>query len=247
MNRRLLAAGAAFAVALTLLTASPDVARARPPQLQEGAGADLVLGTSGEIFGVQHFPDVAFDIWFGVRGGDDTNLLGASSAFLNPDLLIGLTLGNIVIGAYFGAGFYHFNPDGPLATDVNVGFLSILPTFEYWFDGEDMAPFIGLVFGPAVVFPDGGDAEAFLEGALRGGLAFFFGNSFSVAPTAAFQFHYDSSSERAGWGFVIGFDLRGWLGLSNSGSSGGDGALEPAPGPAPAPSPVPANPEAGFQ
>ncbi|MCA9607343.1 MAG: hypothetical protein KC619_17175 [Myxococcales bacterium] len=237
----------AAAALLCAVTLAPSVAAARPPSLRDGASPGLAIGARGNVLALEHFPDVGFDFWFGVRSSDDSAF---SLGYLTPDLMIALTLGNIVIGARFEAGFYHLNPDGPFAPDQNVGHVGIVPFFEYWLDGEDMAPFFGLGFGPTILIPDGRNAEVLLQGAGTGGLGFFVAEGFSIGPTLSLGFLYDSQSERAGWTVVLGFDLRGWIGLGGGGggsASGGD-AADDGGAPPPAQQPVfVADPEGGMR
>ncbi len=241
----------ALAAAALLATATllPTVALARPPSLTDGADPGLAIGMSGNVLVLDHFPDQGFDFWFGVRSSDDS-VFGLTNFFLTPDFAIALTLGNIVLGARVEAGFYHVNPDGAFAPDTNVGFFGLVPFFEYWLDGDSMAPFFGVSFGPSVVIPDGGDAEVWLEGSGTGGLGFFVADGFSIGPTLSLGFLYNSANERAGWTVVVGFDLRGWMSLGGSGGSsgggggnaGGGGGSEPAAQPV-----IVADPEGGMR
>jgi hypothetical protein len=243
------------AALLVLLSAS--VVAARPPTLSAGASPGLAIGTSGNVLVLNHFPDQGFDFWFGLRSSDDT-AFSLASFFLTPDLAIALTLGNVVIGARVELGFYHVNPDGPFGGDQNFGFFGLVPFFEYWLDGEDMAPYFGLSIGPSIVVADGRDTEVWLEAAGMGGLGFFVSEGFSLGPTLAVQFLYDSASERAGWGIVLGFDLRGWIGLGGEGGSstggdtgggGGGGGADDGGSTEPAWTPEPASddPEGGLE
>lgn len=233
------------AALLLAASALPSVALARPRMLQDGASPGFAIGTGGNVLVLNHFPDQGFDFWFGVRTSDDTGF-GFFQLFLTPDLALAVTLGNIVVGARFEAGFYHNNPDGPFGADTNIGFFGIVPFFEYWFDGDSMAPFIGLSFGPTITAPDGADAQVWLEGAATGGLGFFVSEGFSLAPTLSISFMYNSANERAGWGATIGFEMRGWIGLDGGGGSSGGGSGG-GDRPAPAPAPTIVDPEGGMQ
>lgn len=244
-----------LATALLVLL-STSVAAARPPTLNAGASPGLAIGASGNVLALNHFPDRGFDFWFGVRSSDDT-VFSLTQLFLTPDLAIALTLGNVVLGARVEAGFYHVNPDGAFIDDQNFGFFGLVPFFEYWLDGEDMAPYFGVSIGPSIVIGDGRDTEVWLEAAGMGGLGFFVSEGFSIGPTLALTFMYDSASERAGWGIVLGFDLRGWIGLGGDGGSSSGGAAEPASGgggggggstePAWTPEPASDDPEGGLE
>ena len=233
---------------------APTTALARPSVLQAGHGIGITMGADLDVLGIAHFPDIGFDVRLGLLTSDTIFSAGLGGTGYNlPALPIGLVLGNIVIGLRFEAGLIHVNPDGPFSNDINVGVFSPVAFFEYWLDGEDMAPFFGAQFGPAITIPDGGDTNVFLTAGGLGGLHFFVTDSFSVGPTAQINFLYDSGSQRAGWELVLGFSMRGWIDPSGGGSSGGGGG---GAGPAPVedtwqpppPSndpPPPADPEAG--
>lgn len=203
-----------FALAsLSVLT--PSEALARPRILRPGTDPGLVLGAGAEVLAFRHFPDVLFDVRFGFLSLDAVNAFG-------PELEIGLSLGDIVVGASVQAGYVHTNPDGPFAPDNNSGVLAIGPLFEYWLPGDDMAPFVGAHIVPTVFFPDGSDAQVVFEGGARGGLHFFFGDV-SLGPYAQFNVVYVSEAERAAYEIVLGFSFRGWVSFdSGGGEYGGD-------------------------
>jgi len=235
-----------FGVALASLTVvTPSEALARPRILRPGADPGLTLGAGADVLGFRHFPDLGFDVRFGFFTLDNASPI-------SPEIEIGLTLGDLVVGAGLQAGYIHQNPDGPFAPDNNSGVFSVVPFFEYWLPGEDMAPFFGAHFGPSVLFPDGADAVVFLEAGARGGLHFFFGDV-SLGPFGQVNFLYNSSNERAGYEIVLGFSFRGWVSFGGDGAGGSaqpaaEPTWEPSGGAAPPPATDPVyDPEGGLQ
>ena len=206
----------------------------RPSVLRDGAPVGWAVGSGpGDLLTITHFPDRGFAMNFGVFYGNvaATTVVGATGFV--PNVHAALTIGNIVLGLHTEFGLIHINPDGPFNPDINIGIVGLLPFFEYWFGGEDFAPFIGAQVGPTFTIPDGADTSVlFIAGGL-GGLHFFVGDSFSIGPTAQFNFAYTSVSERAGYEFTLGFSMRGWGGgvsSSRGGGGGGGGTTSPEAG-----------------
>ena len=237
---RHVSSAALFSGILCLFVLGSGTARARPNPLRSDADVGIYLnGMAGNVLGLRHFPDVGFTAEVGFLSFDGAQ----RSGFSTPGVGGGVVLGDLTIGTRLEAGLHHDNPDEP-ADDTNVGWLGVVPTLQYYLDGEDLAPFLGGQFGPTLLFPDGGDAQVWLEAGVLGGLAVFFGDSFSVEPQGQFNFVYDSSTERAGYEIMLTVDLRGWIGESTDTPGPEE---EPVFSSEPEPAPPPADPEGGFE
>ena len=219
----------AACLALTTALALPDVADA-----QAGAGA-LRLGADLNVLGITHYPDpdafnspdpnVYFGIYNAAAGIETVGFFAPSIGYMITD--------DLLIGAHFGLAAVSFSGMSADATDVGFG-IHIVAAVEYLFGQGDIRPFIGGQVGPRIIATPqvGSDVEVnFVAGAL-GGVHIFATDGFSISPFGNFNFLYYSGYERAGYEFVLGVALEGWIGgsSSNRGGGGGGGADDPEGG-----------------